>query len=95
MRRATALIALALMIAWAAPAPQAAETDPVAAAMESLEEYMAAFNARDMEAWPNVPSELLEPGKFNAPHGMAADSHGSLYVVEWMIGGRITKLVKR
>ena len=51
--------------------------------------------ARDMEGWPNVSSELLEPGKFNAPHGMAADSHGNLYIVEWMIGGRTTKLVKR
>ena len=51
--------------------------------------------ARDLEGWPNIPSELLELGKFNAPHGMAADSHGNLYVVEWMIGGRTTKLVKR
>ena len=28
-------------------------------------------------------------------HGIAADDDGNLYVAEWLIGGRITKLVKR
>ena len=51
--------------------------------------------ARDIEGWPNIPAELLEIGKFNAPHGIAADSDGNLYVVEWMVGGRTTKLAKR
>ena len=48
----------------------------------------------DIDGWPNHPSELLEAGKFNSPHGMAADSIGNLYVVEWIVGGRITKLTK-
>ncbi len=44
--------------------------------------------------WPNLRSELIQPGKFNSPHAMAADSKGNLYVVEWIVGGRITKLEK-
>ena len=40
-----------------------------------------------MEGWPNIPRELVEPGKFNSPHGMAAGADGNLYVVEWLIGG--------
>jgi len=48
----------------------------------------------NLDGWPNVPAQLLEPGKFNAPHGISVDSEGNLYVVEWMIGGRTTKLVK-
>lgn len=50
--------------------------------------------------WPNglddvgtpVRTELLEPGKFNSPHGMAVDSSGNIYVSEWLIGGRFIKL---
>lgn len=42
--------------------------------------------------WPNHPQRLIVPGKFNSPHSMAADAHGDLFVVEWIIGGRITKL---
>lgn len=53
--------------------------------------------------WPNVKDEagrlvrshLLEPGKFNSPHGMAVDADGSVYVAEWLIGGRFTKLARR
>lgn len=48
----------------------------------------------DLPGWPNHPAELVEPGKFNSPHAAAADSQGDLYVVEWIIGGRITKLVR-
>ncbi|MCL5998238.1 MAG: hypothetical protein M1546_19625 [Chloroflexi bacterium] len=46
------------------------------------------------KGWPNLPKEMIHPGKFNSPHGMAADAQGNLYVVEWIVGGRITKLVK-
>lgn len=50
--------------------------------------------------WPNAKDEVggfvrtprLVPGKFNSPHGLAADSTGNLYVAEWLIGGRYTKL---
>ncbi len=44
--------------------------------------------------WPNVPANLITAGKFNSPHGMATDGKGNLYVVEWIVGGRITKLEK-
>ena len=56
----------------------------------------------EVDGWPNnrsgdeiVPSKLLEAGKFNSPHGMAIDSHDNLYIAEWLIGGRVTKLAKR
>lgn len=45
--------------------------------------------------WPNVErSEYITPGTFNSPHGIAAAANGDLYVAEWIIGGRITKLEK-
>ena len=55
-----------------------------------------------VDGWPNnrnaggdlVPNALLEPGKFNSPHGMAVDAQGNLYVAEWLIGGRFIKLAK-
>jgi len=46
----------------------------------------------DRPGWPNHPAHQIKPGKFNSPHGIAADPQGNLYIVEWMIGGRITKL---
>ena len=54
----------------------------------------------DVEGWPNntgdegqiIPTSLLEAGKFNSPHGLAVDANGNLYVAEWLIGGRVTKL---
>ncbi len=57
---------------------------------------------KDPLGWPNqqgpdgglVRPGDLEPGKFNSPHGVAADQHGNLFVVEWLIGGRYTKLAK-
>jgi len=50
--------------------------------------------------WPNqkdadgrvLRSQLLEPGKFNSPHGLATDADGNIYVSEWLIGGRFIKL---
>jgi DNA-binding beta-propeller fold protein YncE len=44
--------------------------------------------------WPNVAHETLESGRFNSPHGIAADPHGNIFVAEWLIGGRINKLAK-
>ena len=41
-----------------------------------------------------VPTDLLEAGKFNSPHGMAVDGLGNIYVSEWLIGGRYTKLAR-
>jgi hypothetical protein len=37
---------------------------------------------------------LTESGHFITPHSVAADSDRNIYVVEWIIGGRITKLVR-
>ncbi|MBW7995671.1 MAG: hypothetical protein FVQ81_03670 [Candidatus Glassbacteria bacterium] len=50
--------------------------------------------AKDRDGWPNLPAELIEAGKFNSPHDVAVDAGGNLYIVEWIIGGRITKLAK-
>ena len=55
-----------------------------------------------VDGWPNnldeqghlVRSRLLESGKFNSPHGMAVDGLGNIYVSEWLIGGRYTKLAR-
>jgi len=47
-----------------------------------------------MDNWPNVDHSLLELGKCSSPHGIAVDSTGSIYVAEWLVGGRINKLVK-
>lgn len=56
----------------------------------------------EVDGWPNnlnengdvIPTELLEIGKFNSPHGLTVDKDGNLYIAEWLIGGRFTKLVK-
>lgn len=53
--------------------------------------------------WPNALDEQgrparsprLRPGAFRSPHGMACDPDGNLYVAEWMLGGRFTKLAKQ
>ena len=53
-----------------------------------------------VEGWPNNVNEsgdkirprVIEPGKFNSPHGIAADAQGNIYVAEWLIGRRHVKL---
>jgi DNA-binding beta-propeller fold protein YncE len=47
-------------------------------------------NARD--AAGNLTRPPLERGKFNSPHTLAADADGNLYVTEWLLGGRLTRL---
>jgi hypothetical protein len=50
--------------------------------------------------WPNALSgdarvaraHLPAPHEFNSPHALATDADGNLYVSEWLIGGRYTKL---
>lgn len=51
------------------------------------------FNAKasEQEGWPNDRRWVAE-GRFNSPHSAAADSAGNIFVVEWITGGRITKL---
>ncbi len=54
----------------------------------------------DRPGWPNKidgdapasPLDVLEQGKFNSPHGLAADPGGNIYVAEWLIGNRWIKL---
>lgn len=53
----------------------------------------------DTPGWPNsvldgkvVRQGSLAPGRFNSPHGLAVDAGGNLYVSEWLVGGRYTKL---
>lgn len=46
----------------------------------------------ELAGWPNHPAELIQTGCFNSPHSVAADAQGNIYVTEWIIGGRITKL---
>jgi DNA-binding beta-propeller fold protein YncE len=50
-------------------------------------------NAQDDAGLPVSPAHL-HPGAFNSPHGLASDPDGNLYVAEWLIGGRYTKLTK-
>lgn len=43
--------------------------------------------------WPNWQgTERVRSGFFNSPHGGCFGPDGSIYVVEWIVGGRITKL---
>jgi hypothetical protein len=54
----------------------------------------------ELKGWPNRLGENKKPtrandlvyGKFNSPHGCDTDSKGNIYVAEWLIGGRLTKL---
>jgi len=47
-----------------------------------------------VQGWPNLPAAQIHAGKFNSPHGMAVAPNGDLYVGEWIVGGRVTKLVR-
>ena len=45
-----------------------------------------------LPGWPDVAPEHLRPGVFNSPHAAAADPAGTVYVVEWIVGGRLIRL---
>jgi hypothetical protein len=49
-------------------------------------------NRKDAAGEPIRPGDLT-PGLFNSPHGVTATADGPIYVAEWLIGGRYTKLV--
>jgi hypothetical protein len=50
--------------------------------------------------WPNAISDdgfaqaptLSDAGRFNSPHSLAVDADGNLFVSEWVIGGRYSKV---
>jgi hypothetical protein len=56
--------------------------------------------AAERPGWPNrlddtgaiVPIDETSPTRFNSPHAIAADESNQLYVTEWLLGGRISKL---
>ena len=49
-----------------------------------------------LEGWPDLAgTPHIQPGKFSSPHDAAVAPNGDIYVVEWIIGGRITKLAER
>jgi hypothetical protein len=47
-------------------------------------------------ALPGFPNDraLVEAGRFVTPHSVSSDAVGNLFVVEWITGGRITKLAR-
>jgi hypothetical protein len=63
-------------------------------------------NAKDGAGWPERPGwpnaltddghvqapDLTKSDRFNSPHSVAVDNDGNLYVSEWLIGGRYSKL---
>lgn len=42
-----------------------------------------------------TPKKDWKPGIFTAPHGLCFDKTGNLYVQDWNVSGRVTKLVKQ
>jgi hypothetical protein len=48
------------------------------------------------DGWPNLAgTPLVKAGKFNSPHGGCFGPNGDVYCVEWIVGGRITKLARQ
>lgn len=47
--------------------------------------------------WANfkVPADQQHDGIFTAPHGLCFDKAGNIYVQDWNVTGRVTKLVKK
>lgn len=50
--------------------------------------------AYKQEGWPNLLKSYYRIGRFSSPHGVCIDSHGDVYVAEWISDGRVTKLRK-
>ncbi len=47
-----------------------------------------------LRAIKEVPAQKLQDGVFTAPHGLAFDKKGNLYVQDWNVIGRLTALRK-
>ncbi len=50
----------------------------------------------DKKQWATnkVPVEAFQDGIFTAPHGVSFDASGNLYVQDWNVAGRLSKLVR-
>ena len=66
---------------------------------ELVEHLGAGTRSPEEDAWPNardgegnIVRPETTPGVLNSPHTLAADPDGNVYVAEWLIGGRVTKL---
>ncbi len=52
--------------------------------------------SKQPEGWPNLAkTPLVKAGFFNSPHGGCFAPNGDIYCVEWIEGGRITKLERQ
>jgi hypothetical protein len=58
--------------------------------------------ARLRPGWPNAldsAGRTVRPavtsGLFNSPHGLAIDPRGAIFVSEWLVGGRLVRLIRR
>ncbi|NGP46376.1 hypothetical protein G4V62_16005 [Bacillaceae bacterium SIJ1] len=51
--------------------------------------------AYKQEGWPNLPESYFRDNRFSSPHGVCVDSKGNVYVAEWTVHGRVTKLTKQ
>jgi hypothetical protein len=68
---------------------------------ELVEHLCASARSPEEDAWPNArdaAGNIVRPattdGVVNSPHTLAADEDGDVYVSEWLIGGRVTKLAR-
>jgi hypothetical protein len=66
-------------------------------------------NAKGGHGWPEKPGwpnavtddghvqapQLTQPDRFNSPHSVAVDGDGNLFVSEWLLGGRYSKLTRQ
>jgi hypothetical protein len=68
--------------------------DPDATKGQTWPERPGWPNALAGDGRPEAP-QLPRPERFNSPHSLAVDADGNLYVSEWLIGGRYTKLSVR
>ncbi|MEQ9459983.1 MAG: hypothetical protein RIG82_03390 [Phycisphaeraceae bacterium] len=44
------------------------------------------------EHWPNVDRATIPSRSFNSPHASCFGREGEIYVVEWILGGRISRI---
>lgn len=51
--------------------------------------------AYKQQGWPNLPESYFRGNRFSSPHGVCVDSKGNVYVAEWTVNGRITKLTRK